>query len=65
MRKKGAGKVANVFNRSRTVAIEICLSFSLVYISNFNAFMYPLSKAQSLGNVPMNRQNAANFSHPF
>jgi hypothetical protein len=57
--------VANVRNRSRTVAIEDCLPFILVVISNFNVFPFPLSKAQSLGDVPMNRQNAANCSHPL
>jgi hypothetical protein len=61
----GAGKVANICNRSRTVAIEVCLSFNLVIISNFNVFLFPLSKAQSLGDVPMNRRNTANCSHPF
>ncbi len=55
---RGAGKVANVrnTNRSRTVAIEVCLSFNLVGISNFNVFPFPLNKAQSLGDVPMKRQ---------
>jgi hypothetical protein len=53
MRKKGAGKVANVRNRSRTVAIN------LVAISNFNVFPFPPSKPKSIGDVPMNRQNAA------
>ncbi len=59
--------MANVRNRSRTVAMEVCLSFNLVVISNFNVFPFPLSKAQSLGDDdgPMNRQNAENCSHPF
>jgi hypothetical protein len=57
--------VANVRKRSQTVAIEVCLSFNLVVISNFNVFPFPPSKAQSSGDVPMNRQNAANCSHPF
>ncbi len=57
--------MANVRNRSRTVAIEVCVSFILVFISDFNVLPFPLSKAQSLGDVPMNRQNTANCSHPF
>ncbi len=57
--KKRAGKVANVRNRSRTVAIEVCLSFSLAVISNFNVFPFPPSKPKLIGDVPMNRQNAA------
>ncbi len=65
MRKKGARKVANICKMSRIVAIEVCLSLNLVVISNFNVFPFPLSKAQSLGDVSMNRQNAANCSHPF
>ncbi len=63
--RRGAGKVANVRKRSRTVAITVCLSFNLDVVYNFNVFPFPLSKAQSLGDVPMNRQNAANCSHPF
>ncbi len=59
MRKRGAGKVANVRNRSRTVAIEVCLSFNLVVISNFNVFPFPPSKPKLIGDVPMNRQNMA------
>ncbi len=57
--------MANVRNRSRTVAIEDCLSFNLVVISNFNVFPFPLSKEQFLSNVTMNRQNAANSLLPF
>ncbi len=51
--------MANVRNRSRTVAIEVCLSFNLVVISNFNVFPFPPSKQKLIGDVPMNRQNAA------
>jgi hypothetical protein len=51
--------VANVCNRSRTLTIEICLSFILVVISNFNVFPFPPSKPKLIGDVPMNRQNAA------
>ncbi len=63
--RRGAGKVANVRKRSRTMAITVCLSFNLDVVYNFNVFPFPLSKAQSLGDVPMNRQNASNCSHPF
>jgi hypothetical protein len=55
LERRGAGKVANVRNRFQTVAIEVCLSFNLVVISNFNVFSFLLSKVQSLGDVPMNR----------
>ncbi len=51
--------MANVRNRSRTVAMEVCLSFNLVVISNFNVFPFPPSKPKLIGDVPMNRQNAA------
>ncbi len=57
--KRGAGKIANVRNRSQTVAIEVCLSFNLVVISNFNVFPFPPSKPILIGDVPMSRQNAA------
>jgi hypothetical protein len=56
MRKKGGREGANVCNRSRTVAIEVCLSFNFVVIVNFNVFPFLLSKAQFLSNVSMNRQ---------
>ncbi len=58
-KKRGAGKVANVYNRPQTVAIKVCLSFNLVVISNFNVFPFPPSKPKLIGDVPMNRQNAA------
>ncbi len=51
--------MANVRNKSRTVAIEVCLSFSLVVIYNFNIFPFLPSKLKLIGDVPMNRQNAA------
>ncbi len=51
--------MASVRNRSRTVAIEVYLSFNLVFISNFNVFPFPTSKPKLIGDVPMNRQNAA------
>jgi hypothetical protein len=57
--------VAKVYNRSRAMAIEVCLSINLVVIFNFNIFPFPPSRAQFLVNVPMNRQNAANCWPPF
>jgi hypothetical protein len=57
----GPGK----WQMSRTVAIEVCLSFNLVVIFNFNVFPFPPSKAKSIGDVPMNRENAANCRQPF
>jgi hypothetical protein len=47
-------------NRSRTVAIEVCLLFNFAVVFTFNLFSFPPSKAQSIGDVPMNRKNAAN-----
>jgi hypothetical protein len=45
MRIRGAGKVANVFNMSRTVAIEDCLSLSVDVIFDFLYFRFRTSKA--------------------
>ncbi len=50
---------------SRTVAIEVCLLFNFVVVFNFNVFRSLPSKAQFLGDVPMNRQNSANCSPRF
>jgi hypothetical protein len=36
------------------------VNFAVVFI--FNVFPFPPSKAQSLGDVPVNRKNAANYS---
>jgi hypothetical protein len=38
----------------RIVAIEVCLLFNFAVVFNFNVFPFPPSKAQSLGDVPMN-----------
>jgi hypothetical protein len=57
--------VASVRNRSRTVAIEVCLSFNLVVVFDFNVFLFPTSKAQFLSNVPMNRQKRSELFTPF
>jgi hypothetical protein len=49
-------KVAYIRYRSRTVAIEVCLLFTFAVVFNFNVFPFPSSKAQSLGDVPLNRK---------
>ncbi len=61
MRRVGGrgGKMANGRNRSRTVTIEVCVSFNIAIIFDFNLFPVPLNKAQFIGNVLVNRQNAA------
>jgi hypothetical protein len=51
--------VANVRNISRTVAIEVCLPFNLAVV--FMYFRFTFSKAKSIADVLMNRQNAANY----
>ncbi len=48
-----------------TVAIDVLLSFHFAVVFDFNAFPFPPGKAQFLGDVPMNRQNAANCSPLF
>jgi hypothetical protein len=45
MRKKGAGKVANIFNMSRTMAIEDCLTFDVDVVFDFMYFRFRHSKA--------------------
>jgi hypothetical protein len=44
------------------VAIKVCLLFNFAVVFNFNVFPFPPSKAQSLGDVSMNRKNAENCS---
>ncbi len=51
--------MTNVPNRSRTVAIEVCFSF------DFNLFLVSPSRAKLIGDVRMNRQNAAIRSMVF
>ncbi len=46
--------------KPRTVAIDVLLSFNLAVVFNLNVFPFPPSKPQFLGDVPMNRQDAAN-----
>ncbi len=41
---------------SRIVAIEVCLLFNFAVFFIFNVFPFPPSKAQSLGDVPMNKK---------
>jgi hypothetical protein len=47
------------------VAIDVTLpfKFAIVFVFNFHLFPFPPSKAKFLCNVPMNRQNTANFSY--
>ncbi len=45
MRKEVVGKVANVRNRSSTVAIEVCLSFNF-FVFGFNISPVLPRKAQ-------------------
>jgi hypothetical protein len=54
--------VAYIRYRPRTVAIDVLLSFNLAVVFTLNVFPFPPSKAQFLGDVSMNRQDAANCS---
>ena len=56
--------MAYVQHRSRIVAIDVLLSYNFGVVSNFNVHVFPFapSKANFLGKVPMDRQNAANCS---
>jgi hypothetical protein len=45
--------MANVRNRTRAVAMELCLSFNFGVVFDFNLFPVPPSKAQFIGNVLM------------
>jgi hypothetical protein len=51
--------MANGHKRSRTVTIEVCVLFNFPIIFDFNLFPVPPNKAQFIGNVLLNRQNAA------
>jgi hypothetical protein len=53
--------MANVRNESRTMAMEVCFSFNFVVVFDFNLFPVPPSKAKSIGDVLMYRQNAATW----
>ncbi len=59
MRKKGAEKMANVLNGSRTDAMEVFFSSNFAVVFDFNIFPVLPSKAKSIGKVLTNRQNAA------
>ncbi len=54
--------MAYIRYRPRTVAIDVLLSFNLAVVFTLNVFPFPPSKAQFLGDVSMNRQDAANCS---
>jgi hypothetical protein len=53
-KRRGAKKMANVGNGSRTIAIEVCFSFNLAVVFDFNLFPVLPSKAKSTGDVPTN-----------
>ncbi len=46
-------------NLARTAAIEVHFSINFVVVFDFNVFPFPPSKSKLIGDVPMNRQNAA------
>jgi hypothetical protein len=64
MRTKGGREVSYIRYRPWTVAIDVLLSFNLAVVFNLNIFPFPPSKPQFLGDVPMNKQDAANCSPP-
>ncbi len=57
--------MAYIQHRSQIVAIDVLLSFDFAVVFNFNVYPFLASKAQLLGNVLMNRQNAVNCYPPF
>jgi hypothetical protein len=64
MRTNGGqeGGIQYIRYMSRIVAMEVCLLFNFAVVFIFNIFPFLPSKAQSLGNVPMNRKDATNYS---
>jgi hypothetical protein len=56
---KGVGKVAYVRHRYWIVAIDVLLAFNFCCYLYFNVFPFPPSKPILIGDVLMNRQNAA------
>jgi hypothetical protein len=50
--------VANVHNKSLTAPIEVCLPLYFAVVFDFIYFRFRPSKAQSIGNVCINRQSA-------
>ncbi len=65
MRKRGAEKMANNRNSSRTMAIKVCFSFNFAVVLDFQLFPVPPSKAKSIDDVLTNRQNAATWYMVF
>jgi hypothetical protein len=51
--------VSNGPNLSRTAAIDVLFSINSSVVFDFMYFRFRPSKAKSIGNVLMNRQNAA------
>ncbi len=64
---RGGGKVAKVCNRSRTVAIEDCVSFNFAIVFDLIYFRFRQVKLNLyfIGNVLLKRQNAAVRSMVF
>jgi hypothetical protein len=56
-----AEKMANNRNGSQTVVIKVCSSFNFAVIFDFQLFSVPPSKAESIGDVLTNRQNATTW----
>ncbi len=63
--KGGSGGGIRVWHRSRIVAIDVLLSLNFAVVFKFNVFPFLASKAQFLGIVLINRQNASKYSPRF
>ncbi len=59
MKKEGGPRSGKRSHGSRSVAIEFSVPFNYAVVFDFNLFPVPTSKSQFIGNVLMNRQNAA------
>jgi hypothetical protein len=57
--RRGVANVSNGPNFSWTPAIEVLFSINSAVVFDFMYFHFRPSKANSIGNVPTNRQNAA------
>jgi hypothetical protein len=57
MRKKGAQEDGKRWQWA--MAIEVCFSFNIAVVFDFNLFPFPPSKAKWKGDVLTNRQKAA------
>ncbi len=55
MRNKGVGKMAVVRYQSRSLAIEVCLSFNFAVVFFFNVCLFPPSTDKLLGDGHGNR----------